>query len=186
MRPSLDRFVASLPRDDGSVKPHAAAGTSPPALRAPENARASRSPHFVAASISASPVAPVFIWRGQPVDDRPPLALVDDFGGAVVGDDARIMLGERDIDENAVALGAMGDAAQDELFERGAMGVGAAQLARGVRRSRRAGSDRTPSATRNIASCAMKIRSADNSVRDSNGHGVARAISALQISGMIS
>src|SRR5579863_3231387 len=84
--------------------------------------------------------------RRQPPDDRAPLALAHDLGGAVVGDDAGVALGERDIDEDAVALRAMRQAADDELLERRAM--------RGVMRSRRLGSERTAIATRKPTSWA--------------------------------
>ena len=55
-------------------------------------------------------------------------------GNAFVGDDARVAFRQRHEDQDAGAILGVGDAADDELFERGAMGAGA-RAARGPART---------------------------------------------------
>src|SRR5579883_602624 len=60
----------------------------------------------------------------QPIDQDLPLLLRNRFGCGVIGDDAGEPLGERNIQQHAIALMIMGEAAQGELLERGAMRIG--------------------------------------------------------------
>src|SRR5258708_3129084 len=74
--------------------------------------------------------AAVFHVREQRVDGGLPLPLRHAGGDAVVGDDAGVVLRQRDEDQDAAAVLGAGDAALDELVHGDAMGGGTPRPAR--------------------------------------------------------
>ena len=71
----------------------------------------------------------------QGVDRRLPFRLGHLLGNALVGNDARIMLGERHIDQDTGAIFGVADAPYKELLERGAVCTRPLQGARNQRRA---------------------------------------------------